>query len=275
MWRIGRWSGCPGGRKRISDLLMACRRNGGLCLGRHALGPRHARLVLGFEASSGGVPGFSLLFGTTLRFPRRLFFCCHARQRRGFGDLFGTKLLVRQIGRVSFGVGARAGKPRKFFLLAGPCSGCDRKFRCGEFAALGICQRSLFRLDSRAQCDFGQAFDMSLLRRRRLGRGLRGGATNRMIGREFFCLLPPLRRGDLLGRMQLPRFGGGTGAFLGAGASQRVGLGGPFGIGRVRGREIADRDELPALPLHILQFLQQFAQASPQAPDTIANCRSG
>lgn len=241
----------------------------GFRLGRHALGPRHACLVLGFESRGGGVSGFGFLRGAALRFPRRLFFRGHARQGGGFRRLLGAQFLVREIGRAPLGLGALAGEPGKLFLLGGPRRRRDCEFGRGELAALGIRQGALFGFDSRAQRDLGHAFGMSLLRRRCLGGGLRRGAADGMFSCEIVGLLAPLRGRDAFGGQQLPRFGGGAGALFRSGAGQGVGLGGPFGIGRVRGGEIAAGDKFAALTLHLLQSLQQFAQASPRVPDAI------
>jgi hypothetical protein len=227
----------------------------GFCVSRHALGPRHARFVFGLKAHRSSLPGFRFLLGTALRFTRRLLFCRHARQSGGFRNLFGTQLFVRQIGRPSLGFGPLTGQAREFFLFVGPGSRCDRQFGSREFAALGIRQRALFSLDSGPQSDFGHAFDMSLLRSRCLGRRFGGSAADRVLRREIFCLLAPLRRGNVLGRQQLPRLGDGTGVLISAGARQRVSLGGPFGVCRVRSGEIAAGDKFPAMPLCVLQSL--------------------
>ena len=254
---------------------MTGRSSGSLRLSRHALGPRHARLMLGFETYSRRVPGLGFLFDATLRFPRRLIFCCHARQRRGFRNLFGTKLLVSQVGRAPLGLGALAGEPGEFFLFVGPCGGRNGKLRRGKFTALGVRQRTLFRLDSRAQRDFGHAFDMGLLRGGCLGGSLGGGAADGMFCSKAVGLNPALRRSRLLGGLRQPQLGGGTGPLFSTGARQCVGFGRALGIRRIRGSEIAARHKIPPLPLYVLQSLQQFAHARPQAPDTFLTAGRG
>ena len=233
---------------------------GSFCFSRHALGTRHGRLVFGFETHGSGVPGLGFLFGATQRFPRRLFFGCHARQRRSFRNLLGTQLFVRQIGRAPLGVSPLSGQASELFLFVGPCDGSGCKFGRGEFPTLGIRQRTLFRLDSRAQGDFGHAFDMRLLRSGSLGGGLGGGATDGVFRGKAIGLQPSLRGGGLLGGLRQPQLGGGTGPLFSAGARQCIGLGGALDVRRVCRDDRITRDALLALPLHIHQSRQYLAQ---------------
>ena len=258
--RIRRPSGSLRCGERVSDFLVTGCSGSSLSFSRHALGPCHARLVLGMKASGGGVPGFSFLFGAALRFPCPLFFCSHARQRRSFRNLLGAKLFVGQIGRAPLGFSPFAREAGEFFLLVGPCSGGNCQFRRGEFAALGVRQRALLGVDPCAQRHFGQTFDVRLLRGGGLGGRLGSGSADCMFRGKAFGLQPPLCCGRLLSGLRQPRLGGGTGPLLGAGTRQCIGLGVALGVCCVRGGDRGTRSALLPLPLHIHQFCQGSAQ---------------
>ena len=218
--------------------------------------------MLGFQTRCGGAPCGGFLFGTTTRFPRRLPFCRHARQGSGFGDLLGTKHLVRQIGGASFGFGPFAGQPCEFLLLLGASSGRTGQFGNSEFTALRIRQGALLRLDSRTQGDFCQAFEMCLLRGRDLCRRLGRGAAEGLLCGQIFGLPASLRGSNVLSGYQPARLGGGASPFFRSGAGQSIGRRRALGVCRVCGGKITICDQFPSLPLCVLQFLQQLAQTS-------------
>lgn len=258
--RTNRWRRCLCGRQRVSDFPMAGRSIRGFCFSRDAFGARHARLVFGLEARRRRVARFRLLLGTALRFPRRLFFGCHARQGRGFRNLLGAQFFVRQIGRASLGIRPLAGQAGEFFLFVGPCIRRDCKFGSREFSPLGVGQRALFSLDPRAQCDFGQAFDMRLLRCRGLGRRFGGSTTDGMFRGKALGLQPPLRGRCLLGGLRQPQLGGGTGPLFSTSAGKCASLGSPLAVRRVCRGDRITRNALLALPLQIHQSRQNSAQ---------------
>ncbi len=216
--------------------------------------------MLGFEPGSRGLPRLTLLLGAAPRFACFLLLGCDARQRRSLGGLFGAQSIVREIGRTSFGFCSFPGKTRKILLLGGAGCGRDCQFRGSKLAALGIGQRTLFRLDLRAQRYFGQPFDMRLLRCSGLGGSLGGSTSKCLLRRKFVGLYASLRRNNVFGSLQVARFGGSTGTFVRSGARQRLGFGSSFGIQLVS-RSHAARRELAALPLQIHQSRQDFAQS--------------
>ncbi len=191
-----------------------------------------------------------------MRFPRCLSFRRHGSQGGRFGDLLGAQFLVRKVGGTVLGSGPLARQPDQFFLFLGARSGRGCQFGSGEFTALGIRQGALFRLDSRAQGDFGEAFGMGLLRGDGLRRGLYGRAAARLFGGEIFGLLPALGGGNLRGGEQVARFGGGSGALLRGGAPERRRFRRPLGVGCVCRSEAAADGQIAALPLRLLQSLQ-------------------
>ena len=234
---------------------------GGLRFGRRTLGPRQVGLIFGFESHCGGVPRFRFLFGTPAGFARCLFFRRHARQGCGLGDLLGANFFARQIGRAPFGFGPLASQTSNFFFFPGAGSSGDRQLGGGEFTALGIRQGALFGLDSRAQGNLCQSFDMRLLRRGGLRRCFGGRAAESVFRGKIFGLQAPLRSGNVLGRQQLTRLGGGARALVRTGTGQGVRLGGALGVRRIGGSRSAAGGALLALPLDIHQSRQDFAQA--------------
>ncbi len=216
--------------------------------------------MLGFESHGSGVPGLGFLFGATQRFSRGFFFGGHARQRGSFRDLLGAEFLVRQIGGAPLGIRPLAGQAGEFFLFVGTRRGSDCQFGRGEFPTLGVGQRALFRLDPRTQGNFGQAFDMRLLRCRGLGRRFGGGTADGVFRGKALGLQPPLRGCGLLGGLRQPQLGGGTGPLFSTGAGQCASLGGPLAVRRVCRGDCFSRDALLALALHIHQSRQDSAQ---------------
>lgn len=256
------------------DLLMAPRRRGGLRIGRHALRPRQARLLLGFKARGGGAGGVGFLFGAPMRFPRRLCFRRHAGQGSRFGDLLGARFLVRKVGGTALGSGPLASQPDQLFLFFGAGSGRGCQFGGGGFTAPGVRQGALFRLDPRSQGDFGQTFGMGLLRGRGFGCGLGGGTGARLFGGEIFGLLAPLRCGNLLAGEQVARLGSDTGALLGGRAPKRRGFGRPLGVRGVRGGEIVPDGQLAAQSIRCHQICQDSAQVRLPVPGKASSARS-
>jgi len=233
-----------------------------LGFGGRALGPRQAGLMLGLESRRGGVSRRSFLFGTIPRFPRRLSFRRHARQRGGLGDLLVAKLLVRQIGGAPFRFAALAGECGKFLFFPGTDGGGRGKFGGGELPPLGLAHSALLGLDAAAQGDFGESLGVRLLRCRGHCRRLGSSTTECVFRRERLCLPASFRGGHVLGGHHLARLGGRAAALRRTGARQGVRLGESLGVGGIRGGEIAACRDLPTLPLDFLQFLQQFAQTS-------------
>jgi hypothetical protein len=217
--------------------------------------------MLGFETHGSGVSCLGFLFGAAAGFACRLVFSRYARQGGCFGDLLGANFLVRQIGRASFGFGPLTSQAGEFFFLPGAGRRRDCQFRSGEFAALGVCQGTLFGLDSRTQSDFGQSLDMRLLRGGGLRRCLGGSATECVFRSKIFGLLAPLRGGSVLRGQQLTRFGGGASALFRTGAGQGIRLGGSLCVRRVCSGSRTTCGAFLALALHIHQPHQGFAQA--------------
>ena len=238
---------------------MTGRGRGGLGFGRGPFRPCLAGLLLRFEPGGRSMPGLEFLLGTAPRFPRFLPFSGYARQRGSFGRLLGTQPLVRQIRRTPLGVSPFAGQAGELLFLACPGSSSRRQLGSGKFAALGIGERALFRLDFRAQRDFSQTFDMRLLRGGRLGCGLGRGTAQGLLRRKFVCLQTALGRRCLLGSLGLTRFCSGPGAFVRGGTRESLCFGSAFGVGLISGGHTV-RGELAALPLQIHQSRQDFAQ---------------
>ena len=240
----------------------------GLSFGSGSLGSRLSGFLLGFEPGSTRLRCLALLLGAAPRFTRFLPVGGHAGQRGCFGGLLGAEPVARQVSCAPFGFGAFTHQTGEFLLLGGSGSGGSCQFRGGKLAALGIGQRTLFRLDFRAQCDFGQALDMGLLRGGGLGGGLRRSSPNGLLRRNFVGLHTSLRRNNLFGGLHLPRFGGCPGTFIGGGTRQRLGFGSPFGSHAVR-------RVLAALPLQVHQSRQDFAQSRLPVQGKTCEPRSG
>ena len=195
-------------------------------------------------------------------FPRHLPFCRQTRQRPRFGNLLGTNFFGSQIGRAFFGCDPLTSKLGKLFLPLGSGNGRQGKLGRCKFTMPDIRQSALLGLDSRSQGNFGQPFDMGLLRHLRL-RLLFGGSTAEgMLGSKIFGALTPLRGHHVLGGKHLARLGSSSSPIIRGGTRQGIRLGSPFGVCRVGGGGGAVCRELSALPFQFLQIIQDLAQVT-------------
>jgi hypothetical protein len=229
-------------------------------LGRSTFRAGQAGLLFGFEPCSRSPPDLDFLLGTATGFPRLLLLGGDSRKRRGLGGLFGAESVIRQISRTPLRISPFPGQTGEFLFLA--CSSGSRGSQLGggKFAALGVGQRALFRLDFRAQRDFGQALDMHLLRRCSLGSSLRSSAAQGLFRSKIVGLQAALCRRSLLGGLELARFGSGPGALVRGGPRQSLGFCRPLGVYLIAGGYAAEGD-LATLPLQIHQSRQDFAHA--------------
>ena len=105
--RLRGWS-CR--QKRSRYLLMIGDGFVGPGFGGRARGARAVCFKLRLQSLGGRACRFGFLVGATPRFPRFFVFRRDTRKRRGFGRLFGAKLLVCEIGRPSLGFDPLAGQ---------------------------------------------------------------------------------------------------------------------------------------------------------------------
>jgi len=225
-------------------------------LGGSAFGTCPRRFLLGLQARGRLATRIGLVVGATTRFARRLALGRDTRQRGGHGRLVVAQPFAGEIGGAPLGLHPLPNQAFEFLFLARPGAGGGGQFGRGKFAALGIRQGSLLRLDPVPQRDLGQPLDVGLLRGRGLGRTLGRSTVERLLGREFLRLLAPLCGGDVLRSHELARLGGGARALVRRSPGQSIGGGGTLGVRRVCHRRGGTCSQLPALLFRLHQSRQ-------------------
>ncbi len=231
-------------------------------LGGGALGAGAGRFLLGFQARRGLAARIGFVFAATARLARRLAFRRQAGQRGRLGRLVVAQAFAREIRGSALGLDPLPDHAFEFLFLARPGTGRGGQLCRRKFAALGIRQSSLFRLDPGPQRNLGQSLDVSLLCGSGLGRTLGRRTVERLLGREFLGLPTPLCGGDVLGSHHFARLGGGTRTLVRCSPGQRLGGGGALGVRRVGYRRGDAGSELPALLFGLHQSRQKLAQAA-------------
>lgn len=235
-------------------------------IGSGALGAGAGCFLLGFQACRGLAARIGFVVGATARLARRLAFRRHAGQRGSLSRLVVAQAFVREIRCTALGLDPLPDHAFEFLFLARPGTGRRGQFRRCKFAALGIRQRPLFRLDPGPQRNLGQPLDVGLLRGGGLGRAFGRRAIERLLGRKSLGLLTALCGGDVFGSHQLARLGGGARALVRGSQGQRLGSGGTLGVRRIGDRRGDAGSELPALLFGLHQSRQKFAQAALRTP---------